>query len=194
MDILQAIKSRRSIGKVKPDPVDRTLIEQVLEAGTWAPNHHQSEPWKFIVLTGEGRDLLAKAYLEIAKEQLEDPEAEEHQFFLKKHENKAYRAPVIIAVAVRPSDDPKVIEIEEFGAVYAAIQNMLLAAHALGLGAIWRTGLPAYHPKMKEYLGLHERETILGLIYMGCPAVDPPVKPREPYEKKTIWIESKERI
>lgn len=49
MDLFEAIRSRRSIGKVKPDPVERHLIERIIEAGTWAPNHKNTEPWRFFV-------------------------------------------------------------------------------------------------------------------------------------------------
>lgn len=189
MDVFQAIQSRRSIGKVKPDPVDKPLIEKLLEAATWAPNHHRTEPWRFIVLTGEGRKILGRAYAEAAKEESADMDARHEQDFLKKQEAKAFRAPVIIAVVASPSDRPNVVEIEEYGAVYMAMQNMLLAAHALGLGAVCRTGRPAYHPKMKERLGLSERETLLGLIYVGYPDAEPATPNRTHFAEKTTWIE-----
>lgn len=191
MDIFDAIKNRRSIGKVKPDPVDSSLIEKLLEAAAWAPNHFRTEPWKFFVLTGEGRRILGRAYAEIAKEQLDNPETEENRSFLNKQEAKAFRAPVVIAVAVTPSDNhPLVPEIEEIGAVHAAIQNMLLAAHALSLGAIWRTGQPIYHAKMKDAFGLKEHDRILGLIYIGYPDIEQPVSVRVDPLKKTVWIDS----
>jgi nitroreductase len=190
MNIIEAIKSRRSIGRVKPDPVDRALIEQMLEAGTRAPNHYLTEPWKFIVMTGEGRKLLGRAYAEVAKAELKETDSEESANVLKKEEAKAYRAPVVIAVAASPSDHPNAIELEEYGAVYAAIQNMLLAAHALGLGAMWRTGKPAYHPKMKEILGLNERETLLGFLYVGYPDMEKAATPRNHFSTRTTWIDT----
>lgn len=190
MDIFEAIQNRRSIGKVKPDPVNRATIEKLLEAASWAPSHYKTEPWKFFVLTGEGRRPLGRTLAEIAREGMDDPLTEENQKLLKKQEEKPFRAPLIIAVAVTPSDNPKVIGIEEIGAVNAAIQNMLLAAHALGLGAIWRTGKPAYHAKMKELFGLREQDGVLGFIYIGYPDMNHPKGHRVPYEQKTVWIDS----
>lgn len=188
MNVLKAIHKRRSIGKVKDIPVEKEKIEQLLEAATWAPNHYKTEPWRFFVLTGEGRVPLGRVLADIAKENMIDPTTEENQRTLMKQEKNPLRAPVIIVVAVVPSDNPKVIKLEEVGAVNAAIQNLLLAAHELGLGAIWRTGKPAYHPKMKELFGLQENDEILGFIYVGYP--DMPNKPgkRASYEEKTLWI------
>ncbi len=190
MDIFEAIFKRRSIGKVKPDPIEKEKIEKLLEAAIWAPNHYHTEPWKFFVLTGEGRRPLGRTLAEIAKESMEDPETKENQEKIKKAEEKPFRAPVIITVAVTPSDNPKAIDIEEIGAVSAAIQNMLLAAHALGLGAVWRTGKPAYHPKMKQLFGLRERDEVLGFIYIGYPDMSQREGKRIPFTEKTKWIEA----
>jgi nitroreductase len=190
VDIFDVIKNRRSIGKVKPDPIDRAIIEKLLEASSWAPSHHRTEPWKFFALTGEGRRPLGRTLADIAKEGMDDPLTEENQSIVKKQEEKPFRAPLIIAVAVTPSDNPSVIQIEEVGAVNAAIQNMLLAVHALGLGAIWRTGHPTYHPKMKELFGLREQDEMLGFIYIGYPDMNQPMGHRSPINEKTVWIDS----
>ncbi|MBN2909031.1 nitroreductase [Polycladomyces sp. WAk] len=189
MDIWTAIRTRRSIGVMKPDPVPRKMIEQLLEAAVWAPCHHMTEPWRFFVLTDEGRRPLARTLVEIAREKMTDPDTDENRAKLAKEEQKPFRAPVVIAVAVSPSDDPKVEMVEELAAVHAAVQNMLLAARAMGLGAIWRTGMPCYHPKMKELFGLGEKEQLVGFVYVGYPAIDAPVKKRTPASEKTRWID-----
>ena len=62
MDVMTAIKTRRSIGKVKSEPVPKEMIEMILEAGTWAPCHHQTEPWRFFVLTGDARNGLGETF------------------------------------------------------------------------------------------------------------------------------------
>jgi nitroreductase len=188
LEVFEAIHTRRSVGKVKPDPINKELIEKILEAGTRAPNHYKTEPWKFFVLTEEGRRPLGRTFAEIAKEKMDDPTTEENQLKLQQQENKAFRAPVIIAAAVVPSDHPKAMFIEEVAAVNAAIQNMLLAAHALGLGAIWRSGAPCYHPKMKELFGLEGESQLLGFIYIGYPELIKKESPRIPFEEKTVWM------
>jgi nitroreductase len=96
---------------------------------------------------------------------------------VEKARSKPLRAPVIIVSAAVPSDAPKVIEIEEVAATAAATENLLLAAQALGLGAMWRTGAPAYDPAVKRFLGLPERAHIVGFIYVGYPDL-PELPPR----------------
>lgn len=187
MDVWQAIRTRRSIGKMKADPVAPGLIEQMLEAATWAPNHHMTEPWKFYVMTGEGRRVLGRAYADVAVEAFAGGERSEQEAAqIAKQEQKAFRAPVVIAVAAAPT--PGAPLIEELAAVHAAVQNMLLAAHALGLGAIWRTGEPAYHRKMKEAFGLQGEERLVGFVYVGYPDMSPPEGKRTPAAAKTVWL------
>ena len=189
MLVQEAIKSRRSVGRVKPDPVDRALIEAILEAAVYAPNHYLTEPWRFFVMTGEGRQVLGRAYAEIAREKMKDEGSRGGEEFLNKQEAKAFRAPVVIAVAASPSEVKPVIHVEELAAVHAAVQNMLLTAHALGLGAIWRSGEPMYHPTMKQAFGLQEREEMVGLIYIGYPEMIPTSVRQLTYADKTVWID-----
>lgn len=186
MDLHEAIRSRRTIGKVKDEPIGREQIELILEAGNWAPSHHATEPWRFFVVTGEGRQILADAYSDIALEK--NKTLENLEEFRAKQGAKAFRAPVIIAVAVSPSSESYVSRVEEFAAVHAAVQNMLLTAHALGLGAIWRSGEPMYHPRMKQAFQLQEGEELVALVYLGIPNMPLPAGQRKPVEQKTVWI------
>ncbi|WP_314586440.1 nitroreductase [Paenibacillus terrigena] len=187
-DLFAAIQHRRSIGKVKQDAVPQEQIERLLEAATWAPNHRHTEPWKFFVMEGEGRRVLGRAYADIALSQVSGLSAEEEAEQRSNHEKKAFRSPIVIAVAVSPAEDANVTEIEEYAAVHAAVQNMLLAAHALGLGAVWRTGDPMYHPIMQEAFGLSGREQLVGMIYVGYPDMEAPESKRIPAAEKTVWL------
>ncbi len=188
MPLTEAIRGRRSIGRVKSEPIAQELIEQLLEAGNWAPSHHATEPWRFYVMTGGGRQALADAYADIAAEGATGVSGQELENLRAKQGAKAFRAPVVIAVAVSPSTAKEVGRIEEFAAAHAAVQNMLLMAHALGLGAIWRTGEPAYHPRMKQAFGLGEADAIVGLVYVGIPEMTPAEGKRRPVADKTVWI------
>ncbi|ALS21295.1 hypothetical protein JCM16163A_04540 [Paenibacillus sp. YK5] len=188
MRLNEAIRGRRSIGRVKQEPITREHIEEVLEAGNWAPSHHGTEPWRFFVMTGKGRQALADAYADIASEAAPQLTGEELEAMRAKQAAKAFRAPVVIAVAVSPSDRKGVIRIEEFAAAHAAVQNMLLTAHALGLGAIWRSGEPMYHPRMKQAFQLTEKEEMVGLLYMGIPDMPHPEGKRKPAADKTVWM------
>jgi len=187
---MESIRTRKSIGKVKPDPIDKEQIEVLLELATRAPNHHHTEPWRFNVMMGGGRRHLGEAYTDIALEKLEHPSEEQKEAVAHAQQAKAERAPVVIAVAVSFRSEDEIEQKEDRAATHAAIQNILLGAHGMGLGAIWRTGAPAYHPRMKQAFGLGENEEIAGFIYIGKPDGDTQFKPRKPFSEVTKWLES----
>ncbi|MDQ6422552.1 nitroreductase [Paenibacillus sp. LHD-117] len=190
MDVLDAIRTRRSIGRVKSDPVDRAIIEELLEAASWAPNHFNSQPWRFIVMTGEGRSVLGEGYANVAKAGWPEMGSEELEEKLQKERAKAYRSPVVIAAIYSKSDDARAVYAEELAASQAAVQNLLLAAHAHGLGAIWRSGELMFNPLMRSALGLTEgQEEIVALIYLGYPDMAPPTQKRASIEEKSVWLE-----
>lgn len=189
MNIHEAIRTRRSVGKVKQDPIPKESIEQILEAGTWAPNHKHTEPWRFFVMREGGRELLGNALADISLTKVSEKTEDEIAVARESAMSKAMRSPVVIGVAVTPSDDPKVVELEEYGAVFAAIQNMLLQAHALELGAVWRTGDPCFHPLMNEAFGLREKDKMLGFIYLGVPDMIAKPGKREDAASKTVWVD-----
>jgi nitroreductase len=93
--------------------------------------------------------------------------------FVEKEARKPLRAPLLLAVGVRTDERLEVAE-EDFAAASAAIQNVLLAAHALGLGAIWRTGGMVASPAIREHLGFAPTDRIAGIVYVGRPAMEPP--------------------
>ncbi|SFE66637.1 Nitroreductase [Paenibacillus algorifonticola] len=189
MQVEEAIRGRRTIGRVKQDPIDRRLIEKLLEAATWAPSHHNTQPWKFIVMTGEGRAKLGEGYARVALASLETGIGTALEDRLAKERSKAYRAPVVIGVVCSPSEDPRAVHAEELAAAQAAVQNLLLAAHANGLGAIWRSGEPMYHPLMKDTFGLDAEEQFVALIYVGYPDMQPLEAKRTSVSDKTVWLE-----
>ncbi len=175
--MLEALRTRRSVPKVREETPPREMIEQIIEAATWAPNHHRTSPWRFVVLTGEAREALGEVMATEAARTLRDPESEEGRAILAKQRTKPLRAPVIIVAAAVPQPHPKAIEIEEIEAAAAGVENMLLAAQALGLGAMWRTGKPAYSAAVKRHLGLPSDAHIVAFVYVGYP--DVPILPRE---------------
>jgi nitroreductase len=185
MELFEAIYTRMSIGKVQARPVPRELIEKMLEAGGQAPNHHKVQPWRFVVLTGAARqrlgEVMGRSLLKRQPEVLAEVLAQERA--------KPLRAPVLIAVGVDPPSGPKIVEIENVCAAAAATQNMLLAAHALGLAAQWRTGAAATDPDVKEFLGLAPDQHLISFVYVGY-AVVPPQPYRRPLATdRTVWME-----
>jgi nitroreductase len=185
MDVFEAIHNRHSIKKVKPDAVPREMIETLLDAAVQAPNHYKVRPWRFVVMTGEARHRLGHAM----SESLRDRHPEYPQEAFDKTHATPLQAPVVIAVGVDKPTEAKVLEIENIAAAAAATQNMLLAAHALGLGAKWRTGEWARDVKVKEFLGFEPDQHIIGFIYIGYPeaAMEYPARPS--FEDRSRWME-----
>ncbi len=190
MNIHEAIKTRRSISLVTDQEVPEELIEQIIESGTYAPNHHKSEPWRFFVLRGDGRKKLGKVLASITKSQQDDPLSADSLAKIERSERNPLRSPVIIAVGVEPGTEDKIIEKEEFAAVSSAVQNMLLTAHALGLGAVWRTGAICYHPEVRDFFGLSEKGELSAFIYLGYPDFEPKPYTKTDAKKLTTWIDA----
>ncbi len=187
MDAIEAIMTRRSIGKVKPERPPRELIERMLEAAVQAPNHHLTEPWRFYVLAGKAREELGAAMAEALRPRLADPDSEQGRALLAKEREKPLRAPVLIVVGARVSDNPKVVPIEDVEATAAAVENLLLAAHDLGLAAMWRTGDPAYDPGVKAFFDLRPEDHLVGFIYVGYPEASPGPRQRTAANLKSEW-------
>ena len=172
MDLFAAIESRRSTGRLTEPAPTAADLRRILEAATLAPDHETLRPWRFVVLTGAAKvafgQVLAKAYEARCADRGVDVVPAKRE----KELTKLGRAPmVVVAAAVgRPSD--KVPFVEQFAAAAAAVQNMLLAATALGYGSMWRTGDPAYDPMVKETLGLTADDAIVGFVYLGTPFAD----------------------
>lgn len=185
MELFEAIHGRQTISKVKQDEVSRELIEKILSAAVQAPNHYKVRPWRFVVLTGDGRkklgDVFAASFLE--RNPATPPEG------LDKTRALPLRAPVVIAVAADKPSEQKIIEMENISAASAAAYIILLTASSLGLGAIWRTGEWARDPMVKEFLGFDADQHIIGFIYIGYPEVTPEPYVRAGFEDRTVWME-----
>jgi nitroreductase len=185
MELFDAIHKRHSQGKVKQDPLPRPLIEKLLSAAVQAPNHHKVRPWRFVVLTGAGRNKLGDVFAASQLERKPDlpPEA------LDKFRGLPLRAPVIIAVGVDKPTEEKVHEVENIAAVSAACQNILLAAQAEGLAVQWRTGEWARDAKVKEFLGFSADQHLIAFLYIGYPEFTVEHEPRPSFEDRTVWME-----
>lgn len=187
MDILKAIHSRGSVKAFKPDPVDRKLIEQLLDAAVRAPNHKLTEPWAFYVLTGDSKRRFAELRREQRAEGFADPEAPEAEKALEKAFDVADGTPAIIAVTSHVAHDPLRRE-EDYAATFCAIQNILLAAVSLGLGTYLRTGSLLDDPRFADLLGVPDGHRVVGTIYLGYPAEGPKLRARTPAAEKTHWL------
>jgi nitroreductase len=186
--VIRAIHTRQSVGRVRQDPVPEDLIRHILESAVHAPNHRITEPWRFHVFTGKGRGELARARAETARLQAE-AEGEDEELAagrISRERKKAFRAPVIIAV-ISTSGRDEIETLENYAACAAAVQNMQLTAHSLGLASIWRTGPVAYHEHMRKFFGLKENDRIVAYLHIGYPDMGERPRRRRPAGEKTVW-------
>lgn len=171
MDVYDALRFRRSAKTFGDRAPSREVLERIVEAATWAPNHRTTEPWRFAVLQGDARVRFGEALVE----DLAEPKAVEAL------RTKVVRAPVLIVVSQhRPPGtlENAELDLEDYGATCAAVQNLLVAAHAEGLAAKWSTGDMATAPAAFAHLGLSEADRIVALVYLGIPETNEPTEPR----------------
>ncbi len=188
MQVLEAIKTRSSIGKVAEQRPSREEIEKLLEAAIRAPNHYVTNPWRFFVVAGEARNEFGEIMAQFLAKKMADPNTPEAQDQLRRERAKPLRAPVLIIVGCSPTRDGKTVEIEEICATAAAVQNILLAVTEMGLGAQWRTGDIAYDVSIKRWLGLRDDDHVVSIIFLGYPAMTPRQSPRKPVSELTKWM------
>lgn len=186
MELKTALHTRISVPKVKAESLPRELILKLLEAGNQAPNHHRVRPWRFFVLTGAARSRLGDVMAASQRDRRPDLPSDAFD----KTRALPLRAPVVIAVGVdQPAPDSKTIEIENVCAASAACQNILLAAHDLGLGAIWRTGEWARDPQVKAFFGLEGAQHLIAFLYIGYSEGEMKFNERPPVDDRVVWIE-----
>ncbi len=173
-DSLQTLQRYSTPAKMLNEPApDDAQLKQILQVAMSAPDHGRLYPYRFIAIRGDARYKLSDIFGEAIARR--DPDV--HPAYIKKQRDKPLRSPLIVVVVARPTENPKVPEIEQLHSAGAAAHGILLAANALGFGSIWLTGDNAYDPFVCEELGLDENERIVAFIYLGTPAVELP--PRE---------------
>lgn len=164
------IRSRRTLKPTEMDsrrPVERALLETLLENATWAPSHGLTEPWSFTVFEQEARTALAAKLQEVYR--LITPEQEFRQDKFEKMGQNPLLAPVVVAVNMIRRGGTKIPEVEEIEAVACGVQNLMLSATAAGLGSFWSSPPLLESAPWKAFLGLGPADRGLGLIYLGWP-------------------------
>src|SRR3954452_528623 len=160
MEVEQAIRGRRTHKVFERKPVDRATVEELLELGRWAPNHHLTEPWRFRVIGPETFERLVAGGA-------------------PSEASKLGRAPTLVAASVVYTGDDYQNR-EDLLATGAAVYIVLLAAHARGLASYWRTPGLFETGAAREALGMEPNEEFVGLIHLGRPGTDAPTKERKP--------------
>ena len=173
--LVEALRSRRSVSAkrlVEPGPT-RAQIEAMVSAALTAPDHCELRPWRFLNITASGRHGLAEAF---AAARLElDPEADAAS--LAEAREKAFRAPALIGVVLVPTLGHERVPVsEQYVSLGAALQNLLLAAHGFGFGAIALAGRSLGTRALRSALGIEGDEQLVAFVTVGTPRSAPPAR------------------
>jgi len=185
MSIIDTIASRTSVKDFAPRPVAREAIEPLLEAAVHAPNHRMTQPWRFYVLGPEARRAYGAALGARKAKKIEDPVAAQQT--VDKVAERHASLPAMLAVAVVVAENPEVRE-EDYAATFMAIQNLVLAAHASGLGTHIKTGAVMDDPRARGAVGVPDGQRIVATIELGEPVGSPATKPRTRASELTRWV------
>lgn len=171
MDLYDAIRNRRTVKKYRPEPVPRDVLERILDAARWAPNHRMTEPWRFRVVGPEAFErMVAAAGGEDAAKKL-------------------HRAPTLVVATYVPSPLPLHAHEDEQAAA-CAVYAVLLAAEAEGLASYWRTPGLLRVEDGRAALGIADKEQILGLLHFGYPSRERPAAPeRKPLDEYVTFLD-----
>lgn len=167
MDALEAIRARRSAGRlVDPGPTDGEL-GTILEAAACAPDHGELRPFRFTVLRDTGMDAFGKVLADAYRARCAADEREPVPAKAGKELTKLRRAPLVVVVTAVRATTGAIPWVEQLAACAAACQNALLAATALGYGSMWRTGEPCYDARVKAALGRRDDDAVVAFLYFG---------------------------
>lgn len=179
--LFEAMYTQKAIRRLKSDPVSEELVSKLLEAATKAPSGGNTQPWAFIVIRDEAskqklgawyRDAWDKTYGQLPQEQRTADEAFARVY--RSAEHLAFHmaeAPVLIMVCARslPPGLGGAAATSHYGSIYPAVQNLLLAARGLGLGATLTTLHKLHEDEVKALLGVPANAETIALIPIGYP-------------------------
>lgn len=184
MDALELMLSRESAMKLESPGPSADELDRIFDSAVRAPDHGRLRPWHFVVIDEAHRAAFGAVMADSLRRR--DPSVSDAE--LQRERDKAFRAPVIVAVAAKVRKGHKIPEIEQIASASAAAQTIMLAAPAMGYGAVWKTGAPAYDPVVKTALGLTEDDNIVGFLYIGTRTGGPSPIPRpESRDFVTAW-------
>lgn len=163
MQALDVLLNRVSVPRLGDPAPTAEQRELLFRAALRAPDHGQLRPWRFLTIEGDARIQLGELFAAslLARDPQTIPAA------LDKARGMPLRAPLLIVAIACLRESAKVPAEEQVLAAGCAVHGLLLAAHAQGIGAVWRTGEMAYQAQVMAGLGLQQGERIIGFIYLG---------------------------
>lgn len=185
MDALDALHHRVSVPRlVGPAPTEEQR-QALFQAALRTPDHAYLRPWRFLLIEDAGLEALGELFGRAALAKVDGDLSAD---VLARYQGLPMRAPLVIVGICSHVAHPKVPTVEQDMSCAAAVSNMLIAAHALGLGAVWRTGELAYDPIVMSGLGLHAHESIAAFLYVGQPAGELKRVPElDPQDFFAVW-------
>ena len=184
MDALTLLTQRNSATRLGEPGPTRDELEQMIRCALRAPDHGYLRPTRFLIVEGERRQQLGELFAKALCAR--KPAATDDE--IQKNLNAPLRAPLLIAAIANVRPHAKVPDIEQLLSTGCAAHGLLLAAQAMGFGAIWRTGDNCYDPRIKQGLGLCATEEIIGYIYIGTQiAPAKPLQDLNPAEFMRMW-------
>jgi nitroreductase len=180
------IKSRRSIKPVKMNgkKIPDEQVRELLKLANWAPTHGRTEPWRFIVYSGNKVKEFCHQHAELYKNYTPKEKFEQANYDKLMH-NGDLASHVILAIMQR-GNSPKIPVLEEIAATAIAVQN-ICGATAAGIASFWSTGGMVHHPVMKDLLQLKEQDIVMSLLYLGYTNEKIEGKRQTEIEEKVMW-------
>src|SRR6185369_6175948 len=160
LDVLLSRRSCPARAMTEPGPSKNQLTD-ILRAGARVPDHGKLSPWRFIVFEREGRERFADILVNTLSQDGATPSQSDEW------RARVTAAPMIIGVVSSAQELIKIPVWEQEMSAGAVCQNLLIASHALGFVANWLTEWYAYHPIVKQKIGLKPGERMAGFIYIG---------------------------
>jgi nitroreductase len=170
MQAIDALLTRHSARTLSEPGPDEAALELMFAAAARAPDHGRLRPWRFIVIRAAARARFGEMLADHLRRT--HPQADEEA--LQRERLKAFRAPLVVAVAARCNSAVKIPVIEQLLSAGAAAHAMMLAAFTLGFNAMWKTGGAAYDAAVKAALGLAPEDAIVGFLYLGSESGEAP--------------------
>jgi len=186
----QLLRERRSLypAQYTGEPVDDVVIKEMLENANWAPTHRLTEPWRFVVFSGEGLKKLAVFQSELYR-QVSTRAGHFDEGKFEKLATKPMLASHIIAIGMARDPKVSVPEQEELASVAMAVQNMYLTATAYNIGCYWGSGGVTYYEEAKPFFGLGPDDKLMGFLYIGNVNKEKwPKGRRKSIDDKVTWI------
>lgn len=187
--ISRIIRERRTIkpGQMNGGIIPDEQIRELIALADWAPNHGNTEPWRFFVWAGRDKvDAFCRQHAELYK--AATPEESFNPTTYGNLTGMGAKASHVMIAAMRRGALEKIPVLEEIAATAAAIENLLLGAQALGLAAYWGSGGQVLKPSMKSWLGLRDEDTVLGVLYLGYTDIVKAGARQTPLEEKMHWM------